>query len=182
MLNTTLMGKSKYTVTLTDDQRSFLEGLIRRGKSSASTIRHAYILLHADKPDPEVAEIVRCHPLSVFNVRKAFVTQGLDAALHRKLRSEPPSPRKLDGAGEARLIQIACSKPPEGRSRWTLQLLADRLVELQVVDTISIKTVERTLKKRAPATYQKAMGYSPRRKRELRRRDGRRAGGLPATV
>ncbi len=137
------MGKSKYTVTLTDDQRSFLEALVHRGKSSASTIRHAYILFHADKPNPEVAELVRCHPLSVSNVRKAFVTQGLDAALHRKLRDDPPSPRKLDGAGEARLIQIACSKPPEGRSRWTLQLLADRLVELEIVDTISIKTVER---------------------------------------
>ncbi|MDD3932698.1 MAG: helix-turn-helix domain-containing protein [Methanoculleus sp.] len=99
----------------------------------------------------------------MFNVRKAFVTQGLDAALHRKLRDEPPVPRKLDGAGEARPIQIASSKPPEGRSRWTLQLLADRLVELQIVDTISIKTVERALKKCAPATYQKAVGYSPGR-------------------
>lgn len=176
------MGKSKYTVTLTDDQRSFLEDLVHRGKSSASTFRHAYILLHADKTDTEVAELVRCHPLSVFNVRKAFVTQGLDAALHRKLRDESPTPRKLDGVGEARLIQIACSNPPEGRSRWTLQLLADRLVELEIVDTISIKTVERTLKKRAPATYQKAVGYSPRRKRELCRRDGRRVGGLPAAV
>jgi hypothetical protein len=116
MLNTTLMVKSKYTVTLTDDQRSFLESFIRRGKSSASTIRHVYILLHADKPDPEVAEIVRCHPLPVFNVRKAFLTRGLDAALHQKLRDEPPSPRKVDGASEARIIQIACSEPPEGRS------------------------------------------------------------------
>jgi len=161
-LNIIATGKSKYTVALTDDQRSFLKGLIRRNKSSASTIRHAYILLYANKTDPAVAELVRCHPLSVFNVRKAFVTQGLDAALHRKLRDEPSTPRKIDGAGEARLIQIACSKPPEGRSRWTLQLLADRPVELQIVDSISIKTVERTLKKRAPATYQKVVGYSPR--------------------
>jgi len=86
------MGKSKSTVTLTDDQRSFLEGLIHSGKSSASLIRHACILLHADKPDTEVAEIVRCHPQSVFNIRKAFVTQGLDATLHRKLRDAPPIP------------------------------------------------------------------------------------------
>ena len=176
------MGKSKYTVTLTEEQKSSLEELIRRGKSAASTIRHAYILLHADKPDPEVAEIVRCHPQSVFNVRKAFVTQGLEAALHRKIRDEPPIPKKLDGAGEACLIQLACSEPPEGRARWTLQLLADRLVELEIVDTISLKTVERTLKKRAPATYQKAVGYSPRRRRELCRRDGRRAGSVPATL
>ncbi len=176
------MGKSKYTVHLTAEQQSFLEGLVRRGKSSASTIRHAYILLHANKPDNEVAELVRCHPLSVFNIRKTFVTEGMEAALHRKIRDEPPIPRKLDGAGEARLIRIACSKPPDGRSRWTLQLLADRLVELQIVDTISIKTVERTLKKRAPAAYKKAVGHPAKRKRQLCRRDGGCAGGLPAPV
>ena len=176
------MGKSKYTIHLTAEQQSSLNAIIHRGSSAASTIRHAYILLHADKSDHEIAEIVRCHPLSVFNVRKTFFLQGLDAALHRKLRDEPPRPRKLDGDGEARLIQIACSTPPDGRTRWTLQLLADRLVELKVVDTISIKTVERTLKKRAPATYQKAVGHSSSRERKLRRRDGGRAGDLPAPV
>jgi len=163
-----IMGKSKYAVHLTDDQRSFLEGLTRHGKSNASTIRHAYILLHADKPDKEVAEIVRCHPLSVFNIRKAFVTQGLDAALHRKIRDEPPRPRKLDGAGEARLYQVACSNPPEGRNRWTLQLLADRLVELQVVESISPKTVERTLKKTNSSRIPESSGSSrPKRTRTL---------------
>ncbi len=177
-----IMGKSKYAVHLTDDQRSFLEGLVRRGKPTASTIRHAYILLHADKPDPEVAEIVRCHPQSVFNIRKTFVTRGLDAALHRKIRDAPPRPRKLDGEGEARLLQIACSKPPEGYNRWTLQLLADRLVELQIVESISIKTVERTLKKRAPAAYEEAVGYPAPRKWELCSRDGGCAGRLPTSV
>lgn len=176
------MGKSKYPVQLTAEQHSSLEGLIHRGTSAASTIRHAYILLHADKPNHDIAEIVRCHPLSVFTVRKTFVTHGLEAALHRKLRDAPPRPRKLDGDGEARRIQIACSTPPAGRSRWTLQLLADRLVELKVVDTISIKTVERTLKKRAPALYTKAVGHSSARERNLRRRDGGRAGRLPASV
>ena len=141
------MRKIKYAVHLTDDQRSILDDIIRCGKSTASTIRHAYILLHADKSDNEVAEIVRCHPQTVFNIRKKFATQGLDAALYRKPRDKPSHPRKLDGAGEARLIQIACSEPPEGRSRWTLQLLADKLVEVKVVDSISVKTVERTLKK-----------------------------------
>ena len=76
--------------SLTDDQRSFLEDIIHRGKPAASTIRHAYILLHADKPDNEVAEIVRCRAQSAFNIRKTFVTQGLDAALHRKIRDAPP--------------------------------------------------------------------------------------------
>jgi transposase len=154
------MGKSKYTVHLADDQRSFLEGLTHRGKSAASTIRHAYILLHADKPDPEVAAIVRCHPQSVFNIRKTFVTRGLDAALHRKIRDAPPRPRKLDGEGEARLLQIACSEPPEGYGRWTLQLLADRLVELQIVESISIKTVERTLKKTRSSRIRRSSGLS----------------------
>lgn len=176
------MGKSKYDVQLTNDQRSFLEGLTRRGKSNASTIRHAYILLHANKSDTEVAERVRCHPQSVFNIRKTFVTQGLDAALHRKIRDDPPRPRKLDGGGEARLIQIACSEPPKGRNRWTLQLLADRLVELRIVESISIKTVERTLKKRAPAAYQKAVGHPAKRKRKLRRRNGGCIRSLSATV
>lgn len=176
------MGKKKYAVHLTADQHSSLEDLIHRGTSPASVIRHAYILLHAEKTDTEVAEIVHCHPLSVFNTRKTFVTQGLDAALHRKTRDKPAIPRKLDGAGEAHLIQIACSKPPEGRSRWTLQLLADRLVELEIVDSISLNTVERTLKKRAPAAYKKAVGHSTARKRQLCRRDGRRAGGLPASI
>ncbi len=162
------MGKSKYDVQLTADQRSYLEGLVRRGKSSAPTIRHAYILLHADKTDNEVAEIVRCHPQSVFNIRKTFVTQGLDVALHRKIRDEPPRPRKLDGAGEAHLIQIACSEPPEGRNRWTLQLLADRLVELQVVESISIKTVERTLKKTNSNRIRRSNGSSrPKRMQTL---------------
>ncbi len=162
------MGKSKYDVQLTADQRSHLEGLVRRGKSGAPTIRHAYILLHAAKTDNEVAEIVRCHPQSVFNIRKTFVTQGLDAALHRKIRDEPPRPRKLDGAGEARLTQIACSEPPEGRSRWTLQLLADRLVELQIVDSISIKTVERTLKKTNSNRIRRSNGSShPKRMETL---------------
>jgi len=161
-----VMGKSKYAVHLTDDQRSLLEGLTRHGKSNASTIRHAYILLHADKPDNEVAEIVRCHPQSVFNIRKTFVTQGLDEALHRKIRDEPPRPRKLDGEGEARLFQIACSNPPEGRTRWTLQLLADRLVELQVVESISLKTVERTLKKTDSNRISESSGSSRQRKTE----------------
>jgi len=136
----------------------------------------------ADKPDKEVAEIIRCHPQSVFNIRKTFATQGLDAALHRKIRDEPPRPRKLDGEGESRLIQIACSEPPEGRNRWTLQLLADKLVELQVVESISLKTVERTLKKQTPTAYPKAVGHPAQRKRELCRRDGRCVGSLPATV
>ena len=92
MLNTTLMVKSKYTVTLTDDQRSFLESFIRRGKSSASTIRHVYILLHADKPDPEVAEIVRCHPSPCSTSAKRF-SRG--ASTRRCTRNFATNPRVL---------------------------------------------------------------------------------------
>lgn len=88
------MGKSKYRVQLTTEQHSSLEALLHHGTSAASTIRHAYILLHADKADTDIAASVRGHPLSVFNVRKTFVTQGLDAALHRKLRDAPP-PAKI---------------------------------------------------------------------------------------
>ena len=81
------------------------------------------------------------------SLRKRLVEQGLDAALQRKKQARPPRERKLDGDGEARLIALACSEPPEGRNEWTLRLLADRLVELSVVDNISHMTVSRTLKK-----------------------------------
>ena len=121
---------------------------------------HVYILRHADKTNIEVAEIVRCHPRFVFNVHKAFVTQGLGAALHREALRRTANPPETGWCWRSP-AHPACSKPPKGRSRWTLQLLADRLVELQIFDSISIKTVEWTAKKRAPATYKKRWVIPP---------------------
>ncbi len=142
----------KYVVELTSEERRQLEGLIRKGKVAGYKIRHAQMLLKADQgkegpgwPDRRIAEAFGAYLTSVECLRKRWVEEGLEGALERHKRQNYT--RKLDGDAEARLIAIACSKPPEGRSEWTLRLLADRLVELSVVESISHMTVSRTLKK-----------------------------------
>jgi transposase len=142
----------KYVVRLTEEQRAALEALVKKGRTAAYRMRHANILLKADADgpawsDPQIAEAFGCHIGTVENVRQRFVEGGLAGALDRKKRDRPPRTPKLDGEGEARLIALACSSPPDGRDRWTLKLLAQRLVELEVVDTISAQTVRRNLKK-----------------------------------
>ena len=144
----------KYKVTLTAEERNSLQGLIAAGKASAQKLAHARILLKADAapggpawPDDRIAEALEVGLSTIARVRQRFVEQGLDAALSRKPRERPARQPKLDGRGEARLIALACSAPPQGRKEWTMKLLADRLVELEVVDTISDETVRRVLKK-----------------------------------
>ena len=144
--------QKKYVVRLATTERTSLEAMVRKGKAAAYKIKHANILLAADVagpawPDWQIAEALSCHPRSVENVRRRLVLEGLDAALERKKQVRPSRPRKLDGKGEARLIALACSSPPEGRDRWTLKLLAEALVELDVVEAVSDQTVRRTLKK-----------------------------------
>ena len=144
--------KKKYIVRLTGEERQALTELISKGRTQAYKIRHAHILLKADADGPAwsdtaIAEAFSCHIRTVEGLRKRFVLQGLNAALERKKRARPPVEKILDGAGEARLIALACSQAPEGYSRWTLRLLADKLVELDVVESISVQTVQRTLKK-----------------------------------
>jgi transposase len=143
----------KYQVQLTSEQRQRLDGLIRSGNASARTQTHARILLKADgaagSPAWSDAAIVTACEVSrptVERVRRAFVTKGLEDALNRKRPAGPPR-RKLDGTQEAQLIAVTCSAPPEGQERWTLALLADKLVELQVVDAIARETIRTTLKK-----------------------------------
>jgi len=142
----------RYVVRLTVEERRQLEALVKKGKGAAYRIKHANILLAVDADGPgagdEVAaKTLSCHVNTVGNVRQRFVEHGLEAALNRKRQERPSRERILDGRGEARLIALACSQPPAGRGRWTLRLLADRLVELQVVPSISEQTVRRTLKK-----------------------------------
>jgi transposase len=142
----------KYVVRLTPEERAELEALVRKGRTQAYRIRHANILLAVDPDGPhwtdeQAAQAFHCHHNTISNVRQRFVERGLEAALGRKRQDRPSRSPILDGEGEARLIAIACSSPPEGRARWTLKLLADRLVELEVVDSISDQTVRRTLKK-----------------------------------
>jgi transposase len=164
--------KSRFSVHLTDEEREVLTRIVKRGKGPAYRIKHAHILLHADtgtekseKNDFEIAGLFHCHSQTVFNIRKKFCEKGLSAVLERKQRESPPIPRKLDGEKEARLITIACSHPPEGYVHWTLDLLADKMVELKIVDEISGKTVGRVLKKRIKTSPTAMLGYSPSTKR-----------------
>ena len=144
----------KYLVTLTAVERDQLTALIAVGKAAAKKLAHARILLKADQSDGgpgctdgEVAEAVEVSTDTVARVRQRFVEQGLDAALVRKKQDQPSRERVLDGAAEAKLLAVACSDPPDERKRWTLRMLADKLVELEVVDTVSTETVRRRLKK-----------------------------------
>ncbi len=143
----------KYTVTLTKDERDSLEQLLTKGKSAARKLTRARILLKIDAgtygpawSEDEVVDALDCSSSTVYRVRERFVLEGFEPALEHK-RSDRVYVRSLDGEGEARLITLACSKAPEGRNRWTMKMLADRLVELGVVGRISSETVRLTLKK-----------------------------------
>jgi len=145
--------KKKYIVTLTEEERRMLQEMLSRGKAAARKLTHARILLKADAAaggpgwnDESIAEAMEVGRATVERVRKEFVEEGLDAALERR-KSRRQYERKLDGDGEAHLVALACQKPPQGRSRWTLRLLADRMVQLEYVDQLSYQTVRRTLKK-----------------------------------
>jgi transposase len=144
----------KYKVTLTAEERQQFHELIAAGKAAAQKLTHARILLKADAApggpawtDERIAEAVEVSIATVERLRQRFVELGLEAALARKKRDRPGRERKLDGRAEARLIAVACSAPPAGRKGWTMRLLADKLVELEVVDTISDETVRRVRKK-----------------------------------
>jgi transposase len=144
----------KYKVTLTPEERQQLQELIAAGKAAAKKLAHARILLKADASegcpawsDRAIAEAIEVSADTVARVRERFVEQGLEAALVRKKQDKPSRERTLDGRAEAKLIALACSSPPNGRHEWTMQLLADCLVELKIVESISDETVRRTLKK-----------------------------------
>jgi DNA-binding transcriptional ArsR family regulator len=146
--------KKKYPVILSETEREELKQLIAAGTAPARKLTHARILLKADQSpegpgwvDEAIADAVETSQPTVSRVRKRYFEEGLEAALNRR----PPNReyhRKLDGEQEARLIALACSEPPEGQARWSLRLLADKLVELEIVEEeISYQTVRRTLKK-----------------------------------
>jgi DNA-binding transcriptional ArsR family regulator len=146
--------KKKYPVILSDTEREELKRLIAAGTAPARKLTHARILLKADQSpegpgwvDEQVTEAVEVSQPTISRVRKQYFEEGLEAALNRR----PPNRvyrRKLDGEQEARLLALACSEPPEGQARWSLRLLADKLVELEIVEEeISYQTVRRTLKK-----------------------------------
>lgn len=140
--------EAKYVVRLESDERKHLQSIINEGGRSAAVLKRVRILLKADQgwTDTRIAEFAEVGLSTVYRVRQRCVEEGLESAIFRK-QSGSRLYRKLDGEGEAQLIAVACSEAPEGRSRWTLHLLADRLVALEVVDSISHECVRATLKK-----------------------------------
>ena len=144
--------RKRHIVVLSQEERARLHTMIGRGVAPASALTHARILLKANQgeagpgwTDAAIAVALEVNPATVARIRQQYVTTGMDAALQRK----PPARqyrRRLDGAQEARLVALACSAPPEGHKRWTLRLLAQRMVELQVVETVSYETVRQALK------------------------------------
>ena len=147
----------RYRVTLTAEERDALAAMISKGKAAARKLAHARVLLKADEAeggpgwgDAQIAEALDVGLSTVYRVRQRFVEDGLEAALVRKPTSRTYA-RRLDGAGEARLTALACSRPPEGRKRWTLGLLADRVVALGHAERLSYETVRRVLKKARPS-------------------------------
>ena len=144
----------KYIVRLSDEERGVCQEIVKRLKGSSQKARRAQILLKADAdgpewPDAKIAEACNCRVQTIETVRKRLVTEGFELALEGKKRETPPTPPKLDGEGEAKLIAMRLGKPPAGYGHWTLELLADELVALEVVDSISHETVRKTLKKTA---------------------------------
>jgi transposase len=142
----------KYIVPLDDDERGRLQRLVRAGKAAAYKIRHANLLLMADADGPgwadeRIAEGLGVSIGQIEHLRRRFVEQGIDACLERKKQERPSIEPKFDGEKEAKLIALACGKAPEGRERWSLRLLADRAVELRIVESTSHETVRQVLQK-----------------------------------
>jgi hypothetical protein len=164
------MPLKKYLVTLTPEERAQLAGLLSAGKRSALALTRVRILLKADQapggpawPDDRIAQALDCGLRTIERVRQRFVEGGLEAALSRKPQDRPSRLPKLDGRAEAHLIALACSPPPEGRAEWTMQLLADKLVELRIVDSICDETVRRVLKKTKSSPGRRSSGACRRR-------------------
>jgi hypothetical protein len=144
----------KYIVRLTKEERAICEATIKKETGKSEKLKRATMLLKSDVDGPawtdaKISEAVGCRRQTVEKVRQAFVLEGFEAVLIRKKRATPPTKKRLDGHGEAKLIALRLGKPPVGFGNWTLRLLANQLVELEVVESISPETVRQTLKKTA---------------------------------
>ena len=144
----------KYIVRLTDEERETLAGVVKKLSGSSQKVRRAQILLKADAdgpcwPDSKIAEAFNCRRQTVENLRKRLVTEGFDTALNGKKRTTPPREKILDGEQEAKVIALRLGPAPEGFANWSLRLLADKVVELEIAESISHETVRQTLKKTA---------------------------------
>jgi hypothetical protein len=176
----------KYVVQLSEDERHQLNELIRKGKSSAQRLTKARILLKADVSeagegwsDSRIMEALETSATTVYRTRQQLVEEGFEAVLSRKQRTRPPVAPIFDGEKEAQLIALACSQPPKGRARWTLRLLEDKVVELNIVDRASDSTIWRVLKKKHPqAASQETVGHPAGTEQRIRSRHGGGAGRL----
>jgi transposase len=144
--------QKKFIVRLTDEERDILRSVVKKLKGSSQKVRRAQMLLKADADGPnwndrQIAEAFSCRTQTVENVRMKFVTEGFDLSLNRRKRDAPPRAKLLDGEQEARVIALRLGTPPKGYANWSLRLLAEKVVELEIVESISYETVRRTLKK-----------------------------------
>ena len=142
----------KYIVRLSEEERKLLWDIVKKLKGTSQKVRRANILFKADIdgpnwPDAKIAEALDCRTRTVENVRRRLVTEGLDAVLNRKKRETPPRPKILDGKQEAQVIALRLGKPPAGFANWSLRLMAQQIVELEIADSISHETVRTILKK-----------------------------------
>jgi hypothetical protein len=161
---------AKVEVHLTPEMRAELKAICRRQSAGAAVLRRARVLLLADedhldgqRPDTYLVEVVGLSERQVRRVRQQFVRNGLTGALSRKKRSRPGTTPKFDGKSEARLVTLACSTPPDGRQRWTLQLLADELCRLRIVTSVCAETVRQCLKKTGSSLGGRSGSASPRK-------------------
>lgn len=145
---------SHYSITVRQEQREELEQFVKTGRASARAILHAQIMLKADDSshgpkwsDRQIEAAFAVSYRTILRVRQRFAAQGMKAALHRRVQPPRPAKRKLDGEQEAHMIAVLCQQHPEGHERWTMRLLAKRVVELEIVESISHETVRQTLKK-----------------------------------
>ena len=171
MITAKEISVKRYVVRLSADEREQLEALIRKGKSPAQRLLKARILLKADVSgagegwsDSRIIKALETSPSKVYRVRKQLVEEGFEAVLSRKQRATPAVARIFDGEKEAKLIALACSKPPKGRVRWTLRLLENKVVELGIVDRASDSTIGRALKKTLSSPIADSSGSFRRRR------------------
>ena len=191
-----MMSTKKYRIRLTTDEQQELKALVSRGRAAAYKQTHARILLMSDESrsdggmkDADITSALGVGQSTVERIRKRCVEEGIESALNRKKQMRRRQ-KRLDGEGEARLVAIACSEPPDGRVSWTLNLLADQLVESEIVETISTETVRQVLKKTnssprsatGQAVAEAELVHPARSERGVCVRNGRRAGSLPTTV
>ncbi len=146
--------EKKYIVRLTDEERGVLKAVVKKLKGSSEKVRRAQVLLAADADglnwtDRKIAAAYTCRTKTVENIRQRLVTEGFDIALNGKKRESPPRRKALDGEQEAKVIALRLGQPPEGFANWSLRLLAEHVVELGIVDSISHETLRKTLKKTA---------------------------------